>query len=317
MKIVVLDGYTLNPGDLSWESLAELGELVVHDRTPPERILEHAAGAEVLLSNKVVIGAAEMEALPDLRYIGVQATGFNIIDVETARRRGIVVTNVPAYGTQSVAQHVFALLFELARGVAWHAGRVRQGAWTNCPDFTFQETPQVELADKTFGIVGYGDIGRAVARMAAAFNMRVLVNTRTPRPGEGSGVSFVNLEQLFAEADVISLHCPLTAQTEKLVNAERLRLMKPSAYLINTARGPLIEEESLAAALWKREIAGAGLDVLAKEPPSADNPLLDAPNCFITPHLAWATLASRQRLMDTLVANLQAFIAGVSQNQVS
>ncbi len=317
MKIVVLDGYTLNPGDLSWEGLAALGELVVHDRTPPELVVERVAGAQALLSNKVVVGAAEMSALPDLRYIGVQATGFNIIDVETARKRGIVVTNVPAYGTQSVAQQVFALLFELARGVAWHAGRVRQGAWTDCPDFTFQETPQVELADKTFGIVGYGDIGRAAARMAAAFNMRVLVNTRTPCPEAGSEVSFVSLEQLFTEADVVSLHCPLTPQTEQLVNAERLGLMKSSAYLINTARGPLVDEVALAAALHNKAIAGAGLDVLAKEPPSADNPLLGAPNCFVTPHLAWATRAARQRLMDTLVANLRAFIAGAPQNQVN
>jgi len=317
MKIVVLDGYTLNPGDLSWEGLAALGELVVHDRTPPELVVERAAGAQALLSNKVVVGHAEMSALPDLRYIGVQATGFNIIDVETARKRGIVVTNVPAYGTQSVAQHVFALLFELARGVAWHAGRVRQGAWADCPDFTFQETPQVELADKTFGIVGYGDIGRAAARMAAAFNMRVLVNTRTPRQEAGSEVCFVSLEQLFTEADVVSLHCPLTPQTEKLVNAERLGLMKSSAYLINTARGPLVDEVALATALQKKTIAGAGLDVLAKEPPSADNPLLGTPNCFVTPHLAWATRAARQRLMDTLVANFRAFIAGAPQNQVN
>jgi glycerate dehydrogenase len=317
MKIVVLDGYTLNPGDLSWSGLADLGELDVHDRTPPDLIVERAAGAEALLSNKVVIGAPEIEALADLRYIGVQATGFNIIDVETARKHGIVVTNVPAYGSQSVAQHVFALLFELARGVARHAARVRQGAWTNCPDFTFQETPQVELSDKTFGIVGYGDIGQAVARMAAALNMRVLVNTRTPQISARSEVNFVSLEQLFEEADIVSLHCPLTPQTEKLVNAERLGMMKPSAFLINTARGTLVDEAALAAALYNGKIAGAGLDVLAKEPPPAENPLIDAPNCFITPHLAWATKAARQRLMDTVVANLRAFIAGAPQNQVN
>jgi glycerate dehydrogenase len=317
MKIVVLDGYALNPGDLSWDDLAELGELVVHERTPPEQVVERGAGAEVLLSNKVAIGASEMEALPDLRYIGVQATGFNIIDVSAARRQGIVVTNIPTYGTESVAQHVFALLFELVRGVGRHAGRVRQGAWTNCPDFTFQETPQVELADRVLGIVGFGHIGRAVARMAAAFNMRVLVNTRTPQAVPARPVDFVGLDQLFAAADVVSLHCPLTAETDQLVNARRLSLMKPSAYLVNTARGALIDEEALAGALRRGEIAGAGLDVLVREPPAADNPLLGAPNCFITPHLAWATLAARQRLMDTLVANLRAFLAGTPQNQVN
>lgn len=315
MKIVVLDGYALNPGDLSWAGLGALGNLAVYDRTPAHLTLERAAGAEVLISNKVVLGATELAALPGLRYIGVQATGVNIIDLKAAREHGIVVTNVPAYSTPSVAQHVFSLLLEMVRGVGRHAELVRQGAWTNCPDFTFWETPQVELAGKVFGIVGYGEIGRAVARIAAAFGMRVLVHTRTPDPA-AVDVEFVGLDPLFAAADVISLHCPLTAQTEGLVNAERLSLMKKSAYLINTGRGPLVDEAALATALGNGAIAGAGLDVLAKEPPSEDNPLLSAPNCFITPHLAWATLAARQRLMDTLVANLQAFLDGRPQNQV-
>ncbi len=317
MKIVVLDGYTLNPGDLSWSELAQLGELMVHERTPTDMIRERAAGADVLITNKTIVDAADIAALPSLRYIGVQATGVNIVDLDAARKHGIVVTNVPAYGAPSVAQHVFALLLELARGVARHAERVRQGAWTNCPDFSFQETAQVELAGKVFGIVGYGDIGRVVARMAAAFGMRVLVHTRTVDPAQAGEVSFVGLDELFAAADVLSLHCPLTPQTEKLVNAERLALMKKSAYLINTSRGLLVDEAALAAALSHGEIAGAGLDVLAKEPPPADNPLLAAPNCFITPHLAWATQAARQRLLDTVVANLRAFIGGAPQNQVT
>ena len=317
MKIVVLDGHTLNPGDLSWDSLAELGELVVHDRTPAELTLARAAGAEVLIPNKVVLGAAEMAALPGLRYIGVQATGVNIIDLDAARQRGIVVTNIPAYSTPSVAQLVFALLLELARGVGRHDVQVRQGAWTRCPDFAFWETPQLELTDKVFGIVGFGDIGRAVARIAVAFGMRVLVHTRTPDPVASADVTFVGLNELLTAADVVSLHCPLTPQTEKLINAERLVMMKNSAYLINTGRGQLIDEAALAAALRNGEIAGAGLDVLAKEPPPADNPLLQAPNCFITPHLAWATLAARQRLMDTMVANVRAFLEGHPQNQVN
>jgi glycerate dehydrogenase len=317
MKIVVLDGYALNPGDLSWDRLADLGELVVFDRTPAELTLARAAGADILIPNKVVLGATELAALPGLRYIGVSATGVNIIDLDAARQRGIVVTNIPAYSTPSVAQHVFALLLELARGVGRHDGRVRQGAWTRCPDFSFWETPQVELTDKVFGIVGYGDIGRAVARIAVAFGMRVLVHTRTPGQSANAEISFVGLNELLAAADVVSLHCPLSPQTDRLMNTERLAMMKNSAYLINTGRGQLIDEAALAAALRNGEIAGAGLDVLAKEPPPADNPLLQAPNSFITPHLAWATLAARQRLMDTMVANVRAFLDGHPQNQVN
>lgn len=316
MKIVVLDGYALNPGDLSWAALGELGELVVHERTPPELTLERAAGAEILIPNKVILGERELAALPALRYIGVQATGVNIIDLDAARTRGIVVTNVPAYSTPSVAQQVFALLLELTRGAGHHAQRVRRGAWSRCPDFTFWETPQVELAGKVFGVVGFGDIGRAVARIAAAFGTRLLVHTRTPDRA-ASEVQFVGLDELFANADVVSLHCPLTAQTDRLVNAARLATMKKTAYLINTGRGPLVDEAALAAALHDGVIAGAGLDVLTKEPPSADNPLLSAPNCLITPHLAWATLAARQRLMATVVANVRAFLDGAPRNRVN
>lgn len=317
MKIVVLDGYATNPGDLSWEGLKEFGELTVYDRTPAELTLDRASDAEILISNKVFIGAAEMAALPALRYIGIQATGVNVVDLEAARKHGVVVTNVPAYSTNSVAQHAFALLLELTRGVGRHAELVKQGAWTNCPDFAFQETPQIELTDKTFGVIGFGDIGKATAKIAKAFGMQVLVHTRTPDPQAFPDVKFVALDNLLTTADFVSLSCPLTPETEALINADRLALMKKSAYLINTGRGLLIDEEALAAALSNGAIAGAGLDVLSQEPPPADNPLLHAPNCFVTPHLAWATRAARQRLIDTLAANLRAFLAGAPQNQVN
>jgi glycerate dehydrogenase len=317
MKIVVLDGHATNPGDLVWDGLAEFGELTVYERTPAENTVERAAGAEVLISNKVFLGAEVMAALPKLRYIGIQATGVNVVDLPAAREHDVVVTNVPAYSTESVAQHAFALLLELSRGVGRHAELVQQGAWTNCPDFAFQETPQIELTDKVFGIVGFGDIGKATARIAEAFGMRVLVYTRTPDRDAFPEVCFVSLDQLLAEADVVSLSCPLSPVTESIVNAERLSLMKKSAYLINTGRGLLVDEEALAVALREGGIAGAGLDVLSQEPPLADNPLLNAPNCFITPHLAWATSAARQRLIDELVENLRAFLNGESRNRVS
>jgi glycerate dehydrogenase len=316
MKIVVLDGYATNPGDLSWEGLKEFGELTVYDRTPAELTLERAAGAEILITNKVFLGNTEIARLPQLRYVGIQATGVNVADLEVARKHGVAVTNVPAYSTNSVAQHAFALLMELTRGVGRHAELVQQGAWTNCPDFAFQETPQIELTEKVFGVIGFGDIGKATAKIAEAFGMRVLVHTRTPDPQTFPGTEFVALNQLLVEADVVSLSCPLTAQTEGFINAERLALMKKSSYLINTGRGLLVDEEALASALSRGVIAGAGLDVLSKEPPPADNPLLQAPNCFITPHLAWATRAARQRLIDELVANLRAFLNGESRNRV-
>lgn len=316
MKIVILDGYAANPGDLDWSPLGVLGEVTVHERTPAELTLARAAGAQVVLTNKVVLGAAEMAALPELRYIGVLATGYNVVDVAAARERGVVVTNVPAYSTPSVAQHVFALLLELTRGVGHHAGRVRQGRWSASPDFAFWETPQVELAGLTFGIIGFGAIGQAVARIAQAFDMRVLVCTRTSRPAAWPEVRFVGLDELFALADVISLHCPLTEETRGLVDAPRLAAMKPTAYLLNTGRGPLVDEAALAAALHAGQIAGAGLDVLCQEPPAADNPLFTAPHCLITPHLAWATTAARQRLLDVAIDNVRAFLGGREQNRV-
>lgn len=316
MKIVILDGYTANPGDLDWSPLTALGELTVHDRTPASLTLERAAGAQVLLTNKVVLGATELAALPELRYIGVLATGYNVVDVAAARERGIAVTNVPAYSTPSVAQHVFALLLELTRGVGHHAELVRAGRWSASPDFAFWATPQVELAGLTFGIVGFGAIGRAVARVALAFDMRVLAHTRTPDPAGWPEVDFVGLDELFARADVVSLHCPLTEETCGLVNASRLATMKPTAFLLNTGRGPLVDEAALAVALRAGVIAGAGLDVLSQEPPPADNPLLSAPNCIITPHLAWATKAARQRLLNVAIDNVRAFVEGTPQNRV-
>jgi glycerate dehydrogenase len=317
MKIVVLDGYTANPGDLDWLPLAAFGELTVHDRTPATLLLERAAGAQVLLTNKVLLGAAELASLPDLRYIGVLATGYNVVDVNAARERGITVTNVPAYSTPSVAQHVFALLLELTRGTGRHAALVSAGRWSAAPDFCFWDSPQVELAGLTFGIVGFGAIGQAVARIALAFDMRVLAHTRTPDPAGWPEVDFVGLDELFARADVVSLHCPLTEETRGLVNASRLATMKPTAFLLNTGRGPLVDEAALAVALREACREGAGLDVLSQEPPPADNPLLSAPNCIITPHLAWATKAARQRLLNVSIDNVRAFLAGKSQNVVS
>jgi glycerate dehydrogenase len=317
MKIVVLDGYAANPGDLDWAPLTTLGDVAIHDRTPAPLTVTRAAEAGALLTNKVVLGAAELAALPDLRYIGVLATGYNVVDTAAAKARGIVVTNIPAYSTPSVAQHVFALLLELTRGAGRHAALVRAGRWCAAPDFTFWEGPQVELAGLTIGLVGFGAIGRAVARIARAFDMQVLVATRTPDPAAWPEVSFVGIDELFARADVVSLHCPLTEETKGLVNAARLARMKPSAYLLNTGRGPLVDEAALAGALHAGQIAGAGLDVLSQEPPAPDNPLLGAPNCVITPHLAWATAAARQRLMATAVANLRAFLAGTPQNRVA
>jgi len=321
MKIVVLDGYTLNPGDLDWQGLEALGEVTVHDRTPKELVLERAAGAEVLLTNKVVLGREEMERLPQLRYIGVTATGYNVVDTAAARQRGIAVTNVPAYSTASVAQMVFALLLELTQQVGHHAARVREGGWSASPDFCFWERPLVELDGLTMGVVGFGAIGRRVAALARAFGMEVLVHTGHPEKYrgtvEGETVRFVGLDELFAASDVVSLHCPLTEETKGMVDVRRLGLMRPTAYLVNTGRGPLIDEAALAAALDAGRLAGAGLDVLSAEPPPSANPLLMAKNCCITPHIAWATRAARQRLMATAVANVRTFLAGKPQNVVN
>jgi glycerate dehydrogenase len=321
MKIVALDGYTLNPGDLSWQALEALGDCTVYERTPKELLIERAAGAEIVLTNKVVLGAEQLAQLPHLRYIGVLATGYNVVDVEAARQRNVTVTNVPAYSTASVAQMVFALLLELSQQVGHHARLVREGRWTASVDFCFWDRPLVELESLTLGIVGFGAIGRRVARLARAFGMEVLVHTAHPEKyretAEGREARFVGLDELFRASDAISLHCPLTEETRALVDARRLDLMKPTAFLLNTGRGPLVDEAALAAALNAGRIAGAGLDVLSVEPPPAGNPLLQAANCCITPHIAWATRAARQRLMATAVGNLRAYLTGAPQNVVS
>ena len=310
MRIVVLDGYTLNPGDLSWDPLKSFGEVSIYDRTAPAQVRERAAGAEIVLTNKCPLNAPTLAELYALRFVGVLATGFNVVDIASARARGIDVANVPAYSTPSVAQHVFALLLELANGVARHAQSVGSGDWSRCPDFAYWKQPLIELAGLTFGVVGYGRIGRATADLARAFGMRVLVHSR-------SAADSVSLDQLFRESDVISLHCPLTEQTKHLVNAARLASMKPSAILINTSRGPLIDEPALAQALNEGKIAAAALDVLSVEPPAPSNPLLSAKNCLITPHLAWASRAARQRLLTTAIDNVAAFIRGKPVNIVN
>ncbi|HUS34108.1 MAG TPA: D-2-hydroxyacid dehydrogenase [Verrucomicrobiae bacterium] len=315
MKIVVLDGHTLNPGDLSWEALRALGECVTHERSAPNELLDRLRGAQATLTNKVSLGRELLEKLPELRYIGVTATGYNIVDLEGARKQKITVTNVPAYGTDSVAQTVFALLLELTHRVGHHSATVREGKWARCPDFTYSDFPLVELSGLTLGIIGFGRIAKKVATIAEGFGMRILVakhrfDLQAPYPT-------AEIDDVFRRADVLTLHCPLTPATKGIVNAERLSLMKPSAFLINTSRGPLIDEPALADALNSGKIAGAGLDVLSVEPPPADHPLYSAKNCFITPHYAWATCAARQRLMDVSVKNLAAFCGDSPQNVVS
>ena len=316
MNIVVLDGFTLNPGDLSWAELRALGDCEIHDRTRPEDVVSRAAGANILLTNKVVVDASAIASLPHLRYIGVLATGYNTVDVDAARRRGIPVANVPAYGTRSVAQLVFALLLELASQVGHHARRVSEGVWSRSPDFCFWDAPLIELAGKTFGIVGFGRIGAQVAELARGFGMNVIAHTRTPPASAPPRVEFVDLDALFRRSHVVSLHCPLTPETRGLVNSERLGQLPAGAYLINTARGLLVEEVALARALRNGRLGGAGLDVLSVEPPPSDHPLLKAPRCVITPHVAWATQEARSRLMQEAVANVRAFLAGQSRNVV-
>jgi len=317
MKIVVLDGHTTNPGDLSWEDLQSLGDCEIHDRTAPEEVAQRMAGARVVLTNKTIIAREHIEQSPELVYIGVLATGYNIVDIEAARERNIPVANVPTYGTASVAQAVFAHVLNLTQHVAYHAETVRQGRWTKSTDFCYWDFPLIELAGSTMGIVGFGRIGRATAELARAFGMNVIAYDTEPQEDVPEGIEMVDLERLFQESDVVSLHCPLTAENEKLVNADRLSTMKPTAILINTSRGPLVDEGALAGALNSSRIAGASLDVLAVEPPVADNPLLTAKNCNITPHIAWATRAARGRLLNTVVENIRAFAAGKPRNVVN
>lgn len=317
MKIIVLDGYGLNPGDLSWSGMEALGELTVYDRTSSSELLERSAGAEVLITNKTLITADDMSALPQLKYIGVLATGYNVVDIDAAKARGIVVTNIPAYSTSSVAQMVFAHLLNITQRVGYYADENKQGRWTNSVDFCYWDTPLMELDGKKMGIVGFGNIGQATARIAQAFGMEVCVVTSKEQSALPVGMKKMELDELFASCDVVSLHCPLTPTTKEMVNADRLKLMKPQAILINTGRGPLVNEQDLADALNEGRIAGAGLDVLSVEPSQKDNPLLGARNCFITPHIAWATKEARTRLMNIAVENLKAYQEGHIINNVA
>jgi glycerate dehydrogenase len=316
VRIVVLDGATLNPGDLSWDPLNSLGACEVFQRTAAGEVVSRATGATVLLTNKVRLPADLIAQLPALRYIGVTATGYDVVDVQAARQHGVSVTNVPIYGTRSVAQMVFAHLLNLTQRVAEHSQAVAAGRWSAAVDWCFWDFPLCELEGATMGIVGYGRIGRATAQLAQAFGMRVVAHTPHP-PAHAGEVRFVDLEHLLAESDVVSLHCPLTTENAGMINAPRLALMKPSAFLINTGRGGLVDEHALAAALNADQLAGAGLDVLSREPPAADNPLLKAKNCYITPHIAWATRESRQRLLDTSIENVACFVRGAPRNVVN
>ncbi|KAF0170808.1 MAG: glycerate dehydrogenase [Limisphaerales bacterium] len=315
MKIVVLDGHTLNPGDLSWDALKVLGDCEIHDRTPPDQVAARCADAGIIVTNKALVPREVIAALPKLRFIAVTATGFNIVDAAAARERGIPVSNVPLYGTRAVAQFTIALLLELCHRVGAHADSVRAGDWVKSADWCYARFPLLELDGLTFGVVGWGRIGRATAEIARAMGMKVIAASRSPKPPQ-DGVEFTDLDTLFRRADVVSLHCPLTPETKALVNAERLALMKPSAFLLNTSRGPLLDEAAVAAALNSGRLAAAGLDVLSTEPPKANNPLLTARNCLITPHQGWAAQAARARLMETTVANVKAFLAGTPQNVV-
>ena len=317
MKIIVLDGYGLNPGDLNWDGFEALGELTVYDRTLPSELMERAAGAEVLITNKTLITAENMADLPELKYIGVLATGYNVVDIDAAKACGIVVTNIPAYSTASVVQMVFAHILNITQRVGYYADENKQGRWTKNADFCYWDTQLVELQGKKMGIVGFGNIGQATARIAQAFGMEVCVYSSKPQFVLPSGIKKMDLDELFAECDVISLHCPLTPDTKEMVNADRLSKMKSNAILINTGRGPLINEQDLADALNEGRIAAAGLDVLSVEPSVEGNPLLTARNCFITPHIAWATLEARTRLMEIAVQNLKSYLNGQIINNVA
>jgi glycerate dehydrogenase len=318
MKIVVLDGYALNPGDNPWDEIEALGELAVHDRTAPEQILERSRGAEVLLTNKTPLSRETMEQLPELRYVGVLATGYNVVDVKAAAERGIPVANVPVYGTDSVAQHVFALLLELSNHVGLHVRAVADGEWAAQPDYSFWKTPLLELAGKTMAVVGFGRIGRRVGELAHAFGMRVLAVDIVRRdPPSYEPFAWADLREGFQKADVVSLNCALTPENEGFVDAALLGVMKKSAFLINAARGQLVNQGDLASALNNGRLAGAGVDTVSTEPIRPDNPLLGAKNCLITPHIAWASLEARRRLMHTAAENIEAFLRGEPQNRVN
>jgi glycerate dehydrogenase len=318
MKIAVLDGYTLNPGDLSWDKMNYLGDVVLYDRTPADKIIERSIGAEVLITNKSLLTEEIMKSLPDLKYIGVLATGYNVVDTIAAKKRNIIVTNVPAYSTTSVAQLVFALLLELCHHVQKHSDSVLEGKWAQSTDFCYSDFPLIELSGKTFGIIGFGNIGKKVADIATVFGMDIIAASRhATDQSKRKNFRWAEISEVLELADVVSIHCPLTPETKGLINAENLRKMKSSAFLINTSRGPVVVERDLADALNNGIIAGAGIDVLSTEPPAKDNPLFKAKNCIITPHIAWATKEARARLMDIAVKNVAAFITGKPINVVS
>lgn len=316
MKIVVLDGYVLNPGDLSWEGIKELGDCIIYDRTSAEQMLERSKGADVLITNKVVLNKEIIEKLPELKYIGVLATGYNIVDTIAAKDSGVVVTNIPTYSTASVAQMVFSHILNFAQNVSVHADSVAKGEWAKSVDFAYWKTPQMELAGKTLGIIGFGQIGAAVAKIGLAFGMNVIFNNRSKKE-TGLEARQVELNTLFAESDFISINCPLTPDNTGFIDRTAISKMKPTVFLVNTGRGPLINEQDLADALNTGKIAGAGLDVLSVEPAKSDNPLTTAKNCYITPHIAWATFEARSRLMKIAAENLKAFKNGTPINVVS
>ena len=317
MKIVVLDGYALNPGDLTWDGLKRFGELTVHDRTSPDQVLHRAQGAAVLFTNKTPLREEVINQLADLRFIGVLATGYNIVDVHAATNKGIVVSNIPDYGSYSVAQLTIALLLELCHRVQLHSDGVRNGKWSASKDWSYWEYPLMELAGKTMGIIGFGNIGQKVGDIATALGMNVLASSRSRSDqSHRKNLRWVDIPQLLRESDVVSIHCPLTPETKGLINAPSLKTMKKNAFLLNTSRGPIIQDEDLAAALNSGVIAGAGIDVLSFEPPPKDNPLFKAQNCIITPHIAWATTEARTRLREKAVKNLEAFLSGHPLNMV-
>lgn len=317
MKIVITDGHTLNPGDLSWQGISDLGQCTVYQRTDPQQTVQRCAEAELVLTNKVVLNRTIIEQLPRLRYIGVLATGYNVVDLEAASERGIVVTNIPAYGPASVAQFVFALLLNRVQPIDYYRDHVRNGRWARSADFCFYDHSMPELGSQTFGIIGFGAIGRQVARIATGFGMQVLVASRSEPKALPDGVRSVSQVELLKHSDVVSLHCPLTDENSGMVNKAFLAAMKPTAYFINTARGPLVNEADLAAALKNKTIAGAALDVLTEEPPAVDNPLVGLENCTITPHIAWSTLNARQRLMTIATENVAQFLSGKPINVVN
>ena len=318
MKIVILDGYTLNPGDLSWEGFEKLGEVTCYDRTAAEDIVSRIGDAEAVITNKTLLTRETFAACPSIKFVGVLATGYNVVDVDAAKERGIPVTNIPTYGTAAVSQFVFALLLEICHHVQNHSSAVYSGDWENCPDFCFWNHPLIELADKTIGFVGFGRIGQQAAKIAQGFSMNVLAYDAYPNKElENDSLKYVDLDTLYAESDVISLHCPLFDSTTGMINKDSIAKMKDGVIIINTSRGPLIVEEDLAAALTSGKVKAAGVDVVSTEPIKGDNLLLKAPNCFITPHIAWAPLEARSRLLNTAVENLASFIKGNVINQVN